>query len=358
MSAGAAALRLVEGSSMDKRRPLMRRSPDRAQLWQRLHHAAGNDKSMDIDVVSTGSLGLDIALGHRAAAWPRCRNPTAGSVGQDHAGAARSGRSAEKWRHWKLHPCRTCARSDLCAQARRPGRRPSDLAARRRRAGARNRRHFGALRGGLRAGDRFVAASVPRAELEGEMGDSQPGLQARLMSQALRKLTASSTAPIRGDLHQPDPREDRRHVRQAGNDHRRPALKFYSSFRLDVRRIGAIKDRDEVVGHRTRAKVVKTSWPRRFGRSSSTSCMARGSQERRIGRSASRPASWKNRLLASRNDSQRIGQGLEQPTVSHNAIPTSRQKSKWRSGRIPASSAGILAGEQGEATEDDDAAEA
>ena len=68
-----------------------------------------------------------------------------------------------------------------------------------------------------------VAALVPRAELEGEMGDSHVGLQARLMSQALRKLTAivakSKTLP---GVHQPDPREDRRHVRQPGDDHRRP----------------------------------------------------------------------------------------------------------------------------------------
>jgi recombination protein RecA len=88
-----------------------------------------------------------------------------------------------------------------------------------------------------------VAALVPRAELEGEMGDSLPGLQARLMSQALRKLTASiSKSQHHGDLHQPDPHEDRRDVRQPETTTGGNALKFYASVRLDIRRIGAIKD--------------------------------------------------------------------------------------------------------------------
>ncbi len=103
-----------------------------------------------------------------------------------------------------------------------------------------------------------VAALVPRAELEGEMGDSLPGLQARLMSQALRKLTAivakSSTCMI--FINQ---------MREKigvmfGNPETTTggrALKFYSSIRVDIRRIGAIKDGDSMVGSRTRAKVVK-----------------------------------------------------------------------------------------------------
>ena len=103
-----------------------------------------------------------------------------------------------------------------------------------------------------------VAALVPRAELEGEMGDSHVGLQARLMSQALRKLTASInrsnclvvfTNQIRLKIGvmfgSPE-------TTTGGN-----ALKFYSSVRLDIRRIGAIKDRDSVVGNQTRVKVVK-----------------------------------------------------------------------------------------------------
>jgi recombination protein RecA len=103
-----------------------------------------------------------------------------------------------------------------------------------------------------------VAALTPRAELEGEMGDSLPGLQARLMSQALRKLTASISKSntlvifinqIRMKIGvmfgSPE-------TTTGGN-----ALKFYASVRLDIRRIGAIKNRDEVVGNQTRVKIVK-----------------------------------------------------------------------------------------------------
>lgn len=103
-----------------------------------------------------------------------------------------------------------------------------------------------------------VAALTPRAEIEGEMGDSLPGLQARLMSQALRKLTASISKSncmvifinqIRMKIGvmfgSPE-------TTTGGN-----ALKFYASVRLDIRRIGAIKEREEVVGNQTRVKVVK-----------------------------------------------------------------------------------------------------
>jgi recombination protein RecA len=103
-----------------------------------------------------------------------------------------------------------------------------------------------------------VAALVPKAELEGEMGDTHVGLQARLMSQALRKLTASIsrskcmlvfTNQIRSKIGvmfgSPE-------TTTGGN-----ALKFYASVRLDVRRIGQVKDRDETVGNQTRVKVVK-----------------------------------------------------------------------------------------------------
>ena len=103
-----------------------------------------------------------------------------------------------------------------------------------------------------------VAALTPRAEIEGEMGDSLPGLQARLMSQALRKLTASISKSncmvifinqIRMKIGvvygSPE-------VTTGGN-----ALKFYASVRLDIRRIGAVKERDEVIGNQTRVKVVK-----------------------------------------------------------------------------------------------------
>jgi recombination protein RecA len=103
-----------------------------------------------------------------------------------------------------------------------------------------------------------VAALTPKAEIEGDMGDMQMGSQARLMSQAMRKLTASiGRSELHGDLHQPDPHEDRRDVRLPETTTGGNALKFYASVRLDIRRIGAIKDRDEVVGNTTRVKVVK-----------------------------------------------------------------------------------------------------
>src|SRR5262249_31066710 len=103
-----------------------------------------------------------------------------------------------------------------------------------------------------------VAALVPRAELEGEMGDQMPGLQARLMSQALRKLTASINKSHTMVIFINQIRM------KIGVMYGSPetttgghALKFYASVRLDIRRIGAIKERDEVVGNQTRVKVVK-----------------------------------------------------------------------------------------------------
>ncbi len=103
-----------------------------------------------------------------------------------------------------------------------------------------------------------VAALTPRAEIEGEMGDALPGLQARLMRQALRKLTASISRSntmvifinqirMKIGVMYGSPE-----TTTGGN-----ALKFYASVRLDIRRIGSIKDRDEVVGNQTRVKVVK-----------------------------------------------------------------------------------------------------
>lgn len=103
-----------------------------------------------------------------------------------------------------------------------------------------------------------VAALTPRAELDGEMGDNQPGMQARLMSQALRKLTASISKSntmvifinqirMKIGVMYGSPE-----TTTGGN-----ALKFYASIRLDIRRIGMIKERDEVVGNQTRVKVVK-----------------------------------------------------------------------------------------------------
>jgi recombination protein RecA len=103
-----------------------------------------------------------------------------------------------------------------------------------------------------------VAALTPRAEIEGEMGDVQPGSQARLMSQALRKLTASISRSKTMVIFINQIRM------KIGVMYGSPettaggvALKFYASVRLDIRRIGSIKDRDEVIGNTTRVKIVK-----------------------------------------------------------------------------------------------------
>ena len=103
-----------------------------------------------------------------------------------------------------------------------------------------------------------VAALVPRAELEGEMGDAHVGLQARLMSQALRKLTGAINRSRTSLIFTNQLRE--KVGVMFGNPETTPggrALKFYASVRLDIRRIGQIKDRDQVVGNQTRVKVVK-----------------------------------------------------------------------------------------------------
>jgi recombination protein RecA len=103
-----------------------------------------------------------------------------------------------------------------------------------------------------------VAALVPRAEIEGEMGDTHVGLQARLMSQALRKLTGAVNRSRTSVIFTNQIRE--KIGVMFGNPETTSggrALKFYASVRLDIRRIGAIKDGQEVVGNRTRVKVVK-----------------------------------------------------------------------------------------------------
>ncbi len=114
-----------------------------------------------------------------------------------------------------------------------------------------------------------VAALTPKAEIEGEMGDQLPGLQARLMSQALRKLTGnikrSNTLVIfinqlrmKIGIMMPGQSPETTTV---GN-----ALKFYASVRLDIRRIGAIKKGDEIIGNQTRIRSSRTSWRLRSSR--------------------------------------------------------------------------------------------
>ncbi len=256
-----AALRLVEGSSMDKSKALdaalsqIERNFGKGSIMR----LGKNNKSMDVDTVSTGSLGLDIALG--IGGLPR------GRVVEIY-GPESSGKTT-----LALH-CLAEAqkKGGICAfidaehaldpiYARKLGVNVDDLLISQPDTGEQALEIADTL---VRSGAvdvlviNSVAALVPRAELEGEMGDSQPGLQARLMSQALRKLTASINRSNTMVIFINQIRM------KIGVMYGSPetttgghALKFYASVRLDIRRIGAIKERDEVVGNQTRVKVVK-----------------------------------------------------------------------------------------------------
>ena len=202
-----------------------------------------------------------------------------------------------------------------------------------------------------------VAALVPRAELEGEMGDSQPGLQARLMSQALRKLTASINRSNTMVIFINQIRM------KIGVMYGSPetttgghALKFYASVRLDIRRIGAIKERDEVVGNQTRVKVVKNKLAPPFkqvefdimygeGVSKSGELIDLGVKAGVVEKSGT----WFS------YDSQRIGQGRENAKAFLKANPDIAAKIetaiRQNAGLIAER---ILAGEEGE---NEDAAE-
>jgi recombination protein RecA len=147
-----------------------------------------------------------------------------------------------------------------------------------------------------------VAALVPKAEIEGEMGDQLPGLQARLMSQALRKLTGNikrtntlvifiNQIRMKIGVMFGNPE-----TTTGGN-----ALKFYASVRMDIRRIGSIKKGEEVIGNETRVKVSRTKWHRPSARRSSTSCTARASRARaRSSSSGCSTASWTSPARGSR----------------------------------------------------------
>ena len=257
----SAALRLVEGSSMDKSKALdaalsqIERSFGKGSIM-RLGKNMGN---MDVETVSTGSLGLDIALG--IGGLPR------GRVVEIY-GPESSGKTT-----LALHCIAEAQKKGgICAfvdaehaldpiYARKLGVNVDDLLISQPDAGEQALEIADTL---VRSGAvdvlviDSVAALVPRAELEGEMGDQQPGLQARLMSQALRKLTASINRSNTMVIFINQIRM------KIGVMYGSPettsggqALKFYASVRLDIRRIGAIKERDEVVGNQTRVKVVK-----------------------------------------------------------------------------------------------------
>ena len=256
-----AALRIVEGSSMDKSKAL---SAALSQIERQFGKGSvmklgKNDRSMDIETVSTGSLGLDIALG--VGGLPK------GRVVEIY-GPESSGKTT-----LALHcVAEAQKKGGICAfidaehaldpvYARKLGVNIDELLISQPDTGEQALEICDTL---VRSGAvdvlvvDSVAALVPKAELEGEMGDALPGLQARLMSQALRKLTASinkshtmvifiNQIRMKIGVMYGSPE-----TTTGGN-----ALKFYASVRLDIRRIGAIKERDEVVGNTTRVKVVK-----------------------------------------------------------------------------------------------------
>jgi recombination protein RecA len=247
------ALRLLDKEAMDKQRALD------AALGQ-IERAFGKGSiAADTEVISTGSLGLDIALG--IGGLPR------GRIVEIY-GPESSGKTT-----LALHVIAeaqrgggTCAFIDAehaldPAYARKLGVNVDDLLISQPDAGEQALEIADTL---VRSGAidvlviDSVAALVPRAELDGEMGDSHMGLHARLMSQALRKLTGSIARSramvifINQIRHKIGVMFGNPETTTGGN-----ALKFYASVRLDIRRIGAIKERDQVIGNQTRVKVVK-----------------------------------------------------------------------------------------------------
>ena len=204
---------------------------------------------------------LDIALG--IGGLPKGRvveiyGP--GILGQDHADAADDRPMPEARRHRRLHRRRTRARPDLRAKL---GVNVDDLLVSQPDTGE-QALEIADMLVRSNAVDMVVidsvAALTPKAEIEGEMGDQLPGLQARLMSQALRKLTGNikrsncmvifiNQLRMKIGVMMPGQSPE---VTTGGN-----ALKFYASVRLDIRRIGAIKKGEEIIGNQTKIKVVK-----------------------------------------------------------------------------------------------------
>ena len=254
-------LRLVEGPSVDKTKALdaALSQIERAFGKGSIMRLGKNQKAVEIETIPTGSLGLDIALG--VGGLPR------GRVIEIY-GPESSGKTT-----LTLHVIAEAQKKGgVCAfvdaehaldpvYARKLGVNLEDLLISQPDTGEQALEITDTL---VRSGAidvlviDSVAALTPRAEIEGEMGESQPGLQARLMSQALRKLTASISRSntmvifinqirMKIGVMYGSPE-----TTSGGN-----ALKFYASVRLDIRRIGAIKDREEVVGNQTRVKVVK-----------------------------------------------------------------------------------------------------
>ena len=254
-------LRVLEQDTMDKSKAL------EAALGQ-IEKAFGKgsvmklgqtQESVDIEAISTGSLGLDIALG--IGGLPRGR--IIEIYGPESSGKTTLALHAAAEAQKKGGVCAFVDAEHALdpAYAKKLGVDIDELVISQPDAGEQALEIADTL---VRAGAidvlvvDSVAALVPRAELEGEMGDTHVGLQARLMSQALRKLTSSISKSnclvifineirLKIGVMFGNPE-----TTSGGN-----ALKFYASVRLDIRRIGAIKDRDDIVGNQTRVKVVK-----------------------------------------------------------------------------------------------------
>src|ERR1700687_1721170 len=360
----ATALRIVEGSSMDKTKAL---SAALSQIERQFGKGSvmklgKNDRSMDVETISSGSLGLDIALG--VGALPR------GRVVEIY-GPESSGKTT-----LTLHVIAEAQKKGgICAfidaehaldpvYARKLGVNIDELLISQPDTGEQALEICDTL---VRSGAvdvlviDSVAALVPKAELEGEMGDSQPGLQARLMSQALRKLTASINRSHTMVIFINQIRM------KIGVMYGSPetttgghALKFYASVRLDIRRIGAIKERDEVVGNQTRVKVVKNKLAPPFKQGEFDIMYGEGISKTGelidLGVKAGvveKSGAWFS------YDSQRIGQGRENAKAFLKANPDIAGKIeaavRQNAGLIAEK---ILAGEEGEAAgADDDAAE-
>ncbi len=257
----SAALRLVEKDIMDKQKALdaALTQIERAFGKGSIMKLGAREALVEIETVSTGSLGLDIALG--IGGLPRGR--IVEIYGPESSGKTTLALHAIAQAQKKGG---TCAFIDAehaldPSYARKLGVNVDEVLISQPDAGEQALEIVDTL---VRSGAidvlvvDSVAALVPRAELEGEMGDSHVGLHARLMSQALRKLTGSISRSktmvifinqirLKIGVMFGNPE-----TTTGGN-----ALKFYASVRLDIRRIGAIKDRESVVGNQTRVKVVK-----------------------------------------------------------------------------------------------------
>jgi recombination protein RecA len=256
-----AALRLVEGNSVDKSKALdaALSQIERAFGKGSIMRLGKSKLSIEVETVSTGSLGLDIALG--IGGLPRGR--VVEIYGPESSGKTTLATHciAEAQKKGGICAFIDAEHAFDPGYAKKLGVNIDELLISQPDTGEQALEIADTL---VRSGSidvlvvDSVAALVPRAELEGEMGDSQPGMQARLMSQALRKLTSSISRSqtmvifinqirMKIGVMYGSPE-----TTSGGN-----ALKFYASVRLDIRRIGAIKDRDEVVGNQTRVKVVK-----------------------------------------------------------------------------------------------------